>query len=63
MLTIADPNEVWVLEIVGPGKDKIGAVWVAQRVPDDHIFVGANGSRIRQIDTENPDYFILRKCF
>jgi len=58
MLTIADPNEVWVLEIVGPGKDKIGAVWVAQRVPDDHIFVGANGSRIRQIDTENPDYFM-----
>jgi len=58
MLTIADPNEVWVLEILGAGKDTIGAVWAAQRVPDDHIFVGANGSRIRQIDTENPDYFM-----
>ena len=45
MLTIADPNEVWVFEIVGPGKDKIGAVWAAQRVPDDHISVGANGSQ------------------
>ncbi len=58
MLTIADPNEVWVFEIVGSGKGKLGAVWAAQRVPDDHIFVGANGSRIRQIDTENPDYFM-----
>jgi dipeptidase len=58
MLTIADPNEVWVFEVVGPGKGKLGAVWAAQRVPDDHISVGANGSRIRQIDTENPDYFM-----
>ncbi|MBK9099160.1 MAG: C69 family dipeptidase [bacterium] len=61
MLTIADPNEVWVFEVLGPGKDKIGAVWAAQRVPEDHIFVGANGSRIRQIDTENPDYFMYSK--
>ena len=58
MLTIADPNEVWVFEILGPGKDKLGAVWAAQRVPDEHIFVGANGSRIREIDTENKDYFM-----
>lgn len=57
-LTIADPNEAWVLEIVGPGKDKIGAVWVAQRVPDDHITIGANASRIRQINTEDPDNFM-----
>jgi len=58
VLTIVDPNEAWVFEIIGPGKDKIGAVWAAQRVPDDHIFVAANGSRIRQIDTKNPDYFM-----
>ena len=57
-LTIADPNEVWVFEVLGSGKGKLGAVWAAQRVPDDHIFVGANGSRIRQIDTKNPDYFM-----
>ena len=61
MLTITDPNEVWVIEILGAGKDKIGAVWAAQRVPDEHIFVGANGSRIRQIDTENPDYFMYSR--
>jgi len=58
VLTIADPNEVWVIEIIGPGKGKLGAIWAAQRVPDEHIFVAANGSRIRQIDTKNPDYFM-----
>ncbi|MCF8239992.1 MAG: C69 family dipeptidase [Melioribacteraceae bacterium] len=57
-LTIADKNEVWMLEIVGPGKNKIGAVWAAQRIPDDHISVTANASRIRQIDLHNSDYFI-----
>ena len=38
-LTIADKKEVWHLEIVGPGKGKVGSIWVAQRVPDDHISV------------------------
>lgn len=57
-LTIADPNEVWHFEIVGPGKDKVGAVWVAQRVPDDHISVNANASTIKEIDLENSDYFM-----
>jgi dipeptidase len=56
--TIADPHEVWHLEIIGPGKGKKGAVWVAQRVPDDHISVNANGSRIREIDLSKPDYFM-----
>ncbi len=57
-ITIADTQEVWHLEIVGPGKDKIGSIWVAQRVPDDHVSVNANASRIRQIDLKNPDYFM-----
>lgn len=57
-LTIADPNEVWHFEIVGPGKGNTGSVWAAQRVPDDHISVNANASRIRQIDLDNPDYFM-----
>jgi dipeptidase len=58
ILTIADPNEAWAIEIIGPGKDNVGAVWVAQRVPDEHIYVAANGSRIRKIQTDNPDYFM-----
>ncbi len=57
-LTIADPVEVWHLEIVGPGKGKVGAVWVAQRVPDDHIAVNANASTIKKIDINNTDYFL-----
>ncbi len=57
-LTIADPKEVWHLEIVGPGKGKVGAVWVAQRVPDDHVSVNANASTIKEINLEDPDYFM-----
>ena len=57
-LTIADKKEVWHFEIVGPGKGKVGAVWVAQRVPDDHIAVNANASTIKEIDLDNEDYFI-----
>lgn len=57
-LTIADRNEVWHLEIYGPGKGKRGALWVAQRVPDDHIAVNANASTIKEIDPKNSDYFL-----
>jgi dipeptidase len=57
-LTLADKEEVWHLEIVGPGRGQIGAIWVAQRVPDDQIAVNANASRIRQINLENSDYFM-----
>lgn len=60
-LTISDKTEVWHLEIVGPGKAKVGAVWVAQRVPDDEISVNANASRILEIDPENDDYFLASK--
>jgi dipeptidase len=57
-LTIADPQEVWILEIVGPGKDQVGAIWAAQRVPDDHVSVVANASRIGEIDLAKPDFFL-----
>ena len=48
-LTICDPNEAWIMEIIGKGPDRKGAVWVALRVPDDCICAHANLSRIRQI--------------
>jgi len=57
-LTISDKNEVWHFEILGPGKGKTGSVWAAQRVPDDHISVNANASRIMEIDLSEPDYFL-----
>jgi dipeptidase len=57
-LTIADPHEVWVMEIVGPGEDAVGAIWAAQRVPDDHVSVVANAARIGEINLSRPDYFM-----
>ena len=60
-LTIADTKEVWLMEIVGPGKGAVGAAWAAQRIPDDQVSVVANGSRIGEIDLKNPDYFMASK--
>lgn len=57
-LTIADPKEVWIFEVLGEGPDRIGGVWAAQRIPDDHIAVSANISRIGAIDFNDPDNFM-----
>jgi len=57
-LTLADKREVWHLEILGPGKGKVGSIWAAQRVPDNNMSVAANASRISQIDLSKPDYFM-----
>ncbi len=57
-ITIIDPGEAWQMEILGPGKGKLGGVWAAQRIPDDHVGVSANISRIAEIDLKNPDYFM-----
>lgn len=72
-LTIADKKEVWHFEIYGNGKlpenpkakkskkapvDKPGALWVAQRIPDDHVGVSANIPRIGVVDFNDPDNFM-----
>ena len=44
--TIADPNEVWIMEMIGKGPKNKGAVWVAQRIPDDCVAAHANQARI-----------------
>ena len=51
-LTICDPNEAWIMEIIGKGPGNKGAVWVALRIPDDCICAHANLSRIRQFPLE-----------
>ncbi|MCP4709155.1 MAG: hypothetical protein GY869_11060 [Planctomycetes bacterium] len=56
--TFADPKETWFFEIVGPGAGKIGAVWAAVRIPDDHIAVSANSHRIQEIDLSQPDKYM-----
>jgi dipeptidase len=60
-LAIADKNEIWLLEIIGCGHDQIGAVWVAQRVPDGHVTVSANGSRILELDLADPENSLASK--
>ena len=57
--SIADKNEVWIMEMIGKGVGNKGAVWVAIRIPDDCISAHANQSRIQQIpfdDKENCIY-------
>ncbi|NLL28105.1 MAG: dipeptidase [Bacteroidales bacterium] len=57
-LTIADKNEVWMLEIFGEGPNKKGAVWAAQRIPDNEVGVSANISRISEINLKDKNYFM-----
>ena len=45
---VCDKDEAWIMELIGKGPGRKGAVWVARRVPDDHICAYANSSRIQQ---------------
>ncbi len=58
-LTIADKKEVWQLEIFGGGSGKPGAIWVAQRIPDDHVGISANIPRISLVDFNDPNNFMF----
>lgn len=53
--TIADPNEVWIMEMIGKGPGVRGAVWVAVRVPDDCIAAHANQSRIHRFNLDDKE--------
>ncbi len=44
--SIADPNEVWILELIGKGEGNKGAVWVARMIPDGYVSAHANQARI-----------------
>lgn len=63
-LCIADPDEAWVLEMFSVGSDwdpesgKLGAIWAAQRVPDDHVTMVPNWSIIKEIDIDKPDEYL-----
>ncbi|KAJ0410557.1 hypothetical protein ATCC90586_006581 [Pythium insidiosum] len=57
-LGIADKyGEVWVFHVM-TGKNNASAIWAAQRVPDDHVTVIANGFTIREMDLSNEDAFL-----
>lgn len=55
-LTIADKNEIWQIELFGSGPGKPSAIWVAQRVPDNHVAVSANIPRISKVDFNSKDF-------
>lgn len=51
--TICDPNEAWIMEMMGKGPGSKGVVWVALRIPDDAICAHANQSRIRTFNKKD----------
>ncbi len=59
--SIADKNEVWVMEMVGKGAGGHGAVWVAVRIPDDCICCHANQSRITRFNMKDKKNVLYAK--
>lgn len=64
--SIADPNEVWIMELIGKGTEMVskggktfnknkGAVWVAVKIPDGYVCGHANQARIRQFPLDDPE--------
>jgi dipeptidase len=56
--SIGDPNEVWIMELIGKGVGNKGAVWVAQRIPDGMVSGHANHARITTIDFKDTENFM-----
>lgn len=60
-LPVGDTKEAWVMEMCavpdGKGLDGKG-LWVAKKVRDGEIWVGANTFTIREIDTDDKDNFM-----
>jgi dipeptidase len=59
--SISDPQEVWIMEMIGKGEGNTGAVWVARRVPDGYICGHANQARIRQFPLNDPQNCLYAK--
>ena len=59
--SISDPNEVWIMEMIGKGNGEKGAVWVAQRVPDGYISGHANQARITTFPMNDPANCLFAK--
>ena len=53
--SIADADEVWIMELIGKGKTDKGAVWVARRVPDNCISGHANMARIHRFPLKDKE--------
>ncbi len=53
--SIADTEEAWIMEMIGPGPGKLGAHWVAVKVPDGYISAHANKARIGTFPLDDPE--------
>jgi len=63
-IPVIDGREAWIMEIFGPGADwtpdsgEPGAVWCAQRLPDEHVSCSANRSRIGKLELTDSNFFM-----
>jgi dipeptidase len=46
--SICDPNEAWIMELIGKGEGEKGIVWVARQIPEGYVSGHANQARITQ---------------
>jgi dipeptidase len=53
--SIADKDEVWIMELIGKGPGNKGAVWVALRIPDGYVSAHANQARITTFPMDDPE--------
>ncbi len=60
-ISIADPDEAWILEIIGPGPGGHGAEWVALKIPDGYISCHANKARISTFPLNDPENCLYSK--
>jgi len=60
-ISVGDVNEAWIMDIIGKGKGRKGAVWVAVRVPDGMISSHANHSRIDRFPLNDPKNCLYAK--
>ena len=52
--SLADPKEVWLMEVMSKGEGELGSVWVAQKIPDGYVSGHANQARIRTFNHNDP---------
>jgi dipeptidase len=60
-MSIADKNEVWILEIIGKGSGKNGILYVARKVPDGYVCAHANQARITTFPLNDPENCLYAK--
>ncbi|MGM0597608.1 MAG: dipeptidase [Myxococcota bacterium] len=59
--SLADKEEVWIMDLIGKGPDNKGAVWVARRLPPGYVTAHANRARIRKFPLDDPENCLYSK--